>query len=148
MQLPLFVGALSLFLDPDFPNAKFPTDEDDARTKWGAAFFAYVADIKASVGPPPPTALVAKTFHDTLSLAPTTGAIPAAHDLAAAWKAAMSSIFAFDGLDLREATLRTQLSLLFAAPTLDATQRIQAIASKFDQVTNPITSGTGAISYT
>ena len=148
MQLPLFVGALSLFLDPDFPNAKFPTDEDDARSKWAAAFLAYVADIKASIGPPPPTALVAKTFHDTLSLTPTIGTIPVAHDLATAWKAAMASIFAFDDLDVREATLRAQLALLFAAPTLDATQRIQDIASRFDQVTNPVTSGTGAITYT
>lgn len=148
MQIDLLIGALELFCDPGFPNAQFPSDEDDARTKWGAAFFAYVADIKASSGPPPLTDKVAKAFHDTLSLTPTIGAIPAAHDLAAAWKAAMASMFAFDDLDAREGTLRGDLGNLFSAPTLDAKQRIKQIAEKFDKASSPITSGNHAITYT
>lgn len=148
MQVTALFTALEAFCDPGVPNAQFPTDEDDARKKWAAAFLAYVLDIKASSGPPPPTGGVALAFYNALRFAPTLGAIPQATDLAAAWKAAMKSIFVFDGLDARETTLRGKLASIFAAPTLDAASRTKDIANAFDAVSNPITSGTGAITYT
>lgn len=136
-------AALELICDPSAPLSVFPSDEDDAKAKWGAAFFIYVKDITPTL----PSTGVAAAFAGKLSFAPGLGPMPTAHDLAAAWSAAMSSMGTFDGLPLREATLRGLLATQLSSPTLVAATRIQAIADAFDSVTRGITSGGGSVVY-
>jgi hypothetical protein len=76
--------------------------------------------------------------------------MPAVSDFAAAWRAAMMSTgVAWDEplLTQREALLRTTLAQLFAAPTNNAFNRIDAIAKAFHTATNLITTGGGAFAY-
>lgn len=98
--------ALEAFCDPTVPLAAFPRDEDDAKTKWGAAFFIYVKDITPTL----PSVGVAAAFAAALDFTPGLGPMPSATDLAAAWRAAMTTMGTFDGLPLRESTLRAALN--------------------------------------
>jgi hypothetical protein len=130
--------------DADFEA--FPGGESNARTKWGEAFFAYVTTI----APPLPTAGVALAFRTKLRLARSFMPMPATTDLAAAWRAAMvSTSVAWDEplFTLREQQLRTTLNALFASPTNNAFDRLDAIANAFHAATNLITTGGGAVAY-
>lgn len=136
-------AALELVCDPTAPLSVFPSDEDDAKAKWGAAFYVYVKDIT----PPLPSTGVAAAFAGKLSFTPGLGPMPALHDLAAAWTAAMTSMMTFDGLPALETALRGALTTQLSSPTLVASTRIKAIADAFDSVTKGITSGGGTVVY-
>jgi len=136
-------AALEVICDLSAPLSAFPSDEDDAKAKWGAAFFLYVKDITPTL----PSTGVAAAFAAKLSFAPGLGPMPSDHDLAAAWSAAMSTMGTFDGLPARENILRGALATQLASPTLVAAARIQAIADAFDSVTKGITSGGGSVVY-
>lgn len=130
--------------DADFDA--FPGDESSARTKWGEAFFAYVTTI----APPLATAGVALAFRTKLRLTRSFMPMAATTDLAAAWRAAMVSTgVAWDEplLTQREQQLRTTLNALFASPTNNAFNRLDAIANAFHAATNLITTGGGAVAY-
>lgn len=143
LDLSKLFTALEAFNDPSLPFAAFPRDEDDAKARWGAAFFTYVKDITPAL----PSTAVAAAFAGALAFTPGMGPMPSATDLAAAWKAAMATMMAFDALAARESTLRAALDAELSSPTLLAASRIHAIAAAFDSVTRGITSGGGAIVY-
>ena len=140
-------GALELFCDPSAPGAQFPTDNDDAAKKWGAAWQLYFDDL-APLPPGSPSA--GTTFTATLAFGPSLGVPDPAHDLAKAWHAAMTAALpAFDGLAGREFGLRTELQGLFAAPSILASQRVEKIAEAFHHAMTipPLTSNGGTTSY-
>lgn len=137
------VGALEAFCDPAAPHAAFPFDAEAAKVKWAAAFYVYVQDLAPTL----PTTGVMAAFAGALAFVPSIGSSPGATELAAAWRAAMSTMMTFDDLLAREATLRAALDLQLTSPTIVAATRVHAIASAFDRVTRGITSGGGSIVY-
>jgi hypothetical protein len=139
-----FFGALELFCDPSAPGGQFPTDQDDAKNKWGAAWQLYFNDLTPL---PPLSANAAPAFIATLALGPSLGVPDTSHDLAKAWRAAMDAVLTFDGMDVREAGLRLGLAALFASPSLLAAQRVKAIADVFAAAMVALTSAGGTITY-
>jgi hypothetical protein len=130
--------------DSDFDA--FPSDESNARTKWGEAFFAYVTTIAPTLT----TTGVVPAFRTKLRLSRSFMPMPAISDLAAAWRAAMLSTgVTWDEplLTLREQQLRAALNALFASPTNNAFNRLDAIANAFHAATTLITAGGGAVVY-
>jgi hypothetical protein len=122
----------------------FPSSETDARTRWDDAFFAYVRQISPT---PPTISSASPAFFNALRFARTLGPLPTPTDLAAAWRAAMAAVLAFDALPVREAALRTALIAIFSSRTLVASARLHQIADAFHAATFLITSGGGAITY-
>ena len=173
---------LQEFCDPDYLGTPpfsprfsgYPGNRDAARTKWAAAFFAYIDDASESHGShlghtALSMATVQSSFRGDLDLDNSISAAQAAADFAGAWQSAVAAITAgattvepanpptapysatyslfqgFTNTTTQHDNLKNTLEALFARPTISVAQRLGQIAAAFHTATTGIT---GSITQT